>query len=174
MKVELKHPLSRSLRSLGALVGLFAYLWVATPLPPAVFAWLASLDGSHRVKLAQRDQSIEVVLCHDDQSPTRTPQHTHPRVSGALVLLAELPSGPSCDHVLNFCSCSSLARPGSRSDELTLHARFIMPLQPHAAPASGLGRGTRVVAPTIAQSRLPGEPVDSYSVFVLRTTVLLI
>lgn len=174
MKSESKRRLSRSLRSFGALVGLFAYLWVATPLPPALVAWLASLDGSHRVMVAQRGQSVEVVLCHDEQSPTMASQHTHPRFSGALVLLAEPPTGPMCDHVLSFCSASNLVRAGSRPEELLQPPRPAMPLHATAASTGWAGQCSCLRASILAQSASLSESAGSYSVFVLRSTVFLI
>lgn len=174
MKSESKHRRSRSLRSFGALLGLFAYLWVSTPLPPALVAWLASLDGSHRVMVAQRGQSVEVVLCHDEKSPSMAAQHTHPRFSGALVLLAEPPMGPTCDHVLSFCSSSNLVRAGSRPEELLQPPRLAMPLHAAAASTVGAGHSSRVRASTLARSASLSESAGSYSVFVLRSTVFLI
>jgi hypothetical protein len=86
---------------ISGVVCLAAYL-LSTPLAPLGTAFLAWIDGEHRVELVNGDHGSRVVLAHDSQDMRRASGHHHCLASAALVLFAPPLSDTQPDHVLSF------------------------------------------------------------------------
>jgi len=86
-------------KRLGALACLFAWLASIPSLLPAAVAALGSLDGQHRVSIAERGGQVAVVFHHENRA--LAPAHWHSPLAKLLTSVAQS-GGATQDHVLTF------------------------------------------------------------------------
>jgi hypothetical protein len=131
-------------------------------------AFVAWIDGEHRVALAADKDGTRIVLGHDASDPRRALTHSHCAVSRVLTLLAE-PAGPEhADHILNFQSGACTTLRDGTAWVAAPQADSVLVL-PAAASALALSK-----PPANVEAPLLDIPPPAMAVVVARATVLLI
>lgn len=98
-------------RRMGALACLLVFMLGPTPLLPMLFAWAASMEGSHAVLIeSAMAGGTQVVLRHTQGEAFRNSAsgftHRHGPVSTILCLVARSP-GVTGDHIATFTGLSA-------------------------------------------------------------------
>jgi hypothetical protein len=151
-------------RWMAGCCALLVYAAAATPLAPALTAFIASLDPSHHVALRCDAHGARVVLHHECAN---SPTHVHGAVARVLTFFAQRSTEGDPDHRIQFNNSDNTARMQSLRIAPSCDGELV------TAPAEPLSLQSQL--PRFSQCLEPRPPPGVSGLLLsVRSTVLLI